>query len=62
MNNLVDIFVYNFVLSDYNWLFGSNLNKFRNFNHFLDNFLYFIDFRNLMFNSNDFIMINRYFY
>ncbi len=62
MNNFVDIFVYNFVLSDHNWLFGSNLNKLRNFNYFLNNFFYLINLRNLMFNSNDFIMMNRHFY
>jgi hypothetical protein len=48
INNFLNEFINNFIACNKNWLFGSDLNKFRYLNYFLNNFLYLVDFGHLV--------------
>jgi hypothetical protein len=56
LDDSVNVLIYDFVISNYNWFFCSNLDESWNFHNFLDNLLNLIDFGNFVNNLHDFLM------
>lgn len=58
MNDFIDKFVNNFILSDNYWLFCSDFDEFRHFHHFLNNLFHLVDFGNFVLNCDNLVLVN----